>query len=130
MPRSPTRPLTFLSRMAIKMHRIDFPVLATRFGIPPLGGSRAKPPKGGTPNAFFCHIPRIVALGLVLLIFDGCKPKEIQILLGPSQALSSVLAEEAARLAGAKKQVALITADASWGPPSVLEQALKRALKK
>jgi len=41
-----------------------------------------------------------------------------------------VLAEEAARLAGAKKQVALITADASWGPPSTLEEALKRAFKR
>jgi len=41
-----------------------------------------------------------------------------------------VLAEEAARLAGAKKQVALITADTSWGPPSTVEEALKRALKK
>jgi len=50
--------------------------------------------------------------------------------LGPSEALSSVLAEEAVRLAGAKKQVALITADASWGPPSTLEEALKRALKR
>jgi hypothetical protein len=41
-----------------------------------------------------------------------------------------VLAEEAARLAGAKKQVALITPDASWGPPSVIEEYLKGALKK
>ena len=72
----------------------------------------------------------MAALGVALLMLPACKPKEIQILLGPSQALSSVLAEEAARLAGAKKQVALITADASWGPPSALEEALKRALKK
>ncbi len=73
---------------------------------------------------------KIAALVLVLLITPACKPKEIQTLLGPSQALSSVLAEEAAHVAGAKKQVALITADASWGPPSTLEEALKRALKR
>jgi len=88
------------------------------------------PPKGGTPNAFFCHTPSIAALGMALLMLPACKPKEIQILLGPSQALSTVLAEEAARLAGPKKQIALITADASWGPPSALEETLKRALKK
>jgi len=41
-----------------------------------------------------------------------------------------VLAAEAARVAGPKKQIALITPDASWGPPSSLEEALKRALKK
>jgi len=54
----------------------------------------------------------------------------MQALLGPSQALVSVLTEEAVRLAGAKRQVALITHDASWGPPSTAEEALKRALKK
>ena len=69
-----------------------------------------------------------VALSLLLIV--ACKPKEIQALLEPSQALSSVVAEEAARLAGAKKQVSLITHDASWGAPSNAEEAIKRALKK
>ena len=76
---------------------------------------------------------RIADFGLaVLLLFllPGCKPDKIQVLLQPSQALSSVLAEEAARLAGTKKQVALITSDGSWGPPSTVEEALKSALKK
>src|SRR2546422_10716798 len=100
------------------------------FGVPPLGGPVPVPPKAGTPNAFFCHTPSIATLGVALLMLPACKPKEIQILLGPSQALSTVLAEEAARLAGPKKQIALITADASWGPPSALEETLKRALKK
>ena len=44
--------------------------------------------------------------------------------------MSSVLAEEAAVLAGAKKEVALITHDPSWGPPSSLEEGLKGALRK
>jgi len=82
--------------------------------------------------AFFGRASRIATSGLplLLLLLPACKPKEIQTLLGPSQALSSVLAEEAARVAGAKKQIALITADASWGPPSALEEALKHALKR
>ena len=76
---------------------------------------------------------RIADFGLALLLlflFPACKPKEVQVLLEPSQALGSVLAEEAVRLAGTKKQVALITPDASWGPPSTVEEALKSALKK
>jgi hypothetical protein len=60
----------------------------------------------------------------------GCKPKPTQILLGPSKALTAVLAEEAASVAGAKKQIALITHDASWGPPSTVEEALGHLLKK
>jgi hypothetical protein len=74
----------------------------------------------------------IATLGLAVLLFlvPACKPKEIKALLEPSQALSSVLAEEAVRLAGAHKQVALITPDASWGPPSNVEEALKGTLRK
>ncbi len=71
------------------------------------------------------------AFGLaILLSFPGCKPQALQTLLEPSEALASVLADEAARIAGTKKQVALITPDASWGPPSLVEQELKAALKK
>ena len=110
--------------MVIRMHRTDSPVCATP-GQPDLFSisDSLRPAALGF---------RIAACGLPLLLclVPACKPKETQTLLGPSQALSSVLAEEAARLAGAKKQVALITADASWGPPSALEEALKRALKK
>jgi hypothetical protein len=67
---------------------------------------------------------------VLVLISPGCKPKALQALLEPSQALSSVLAEEAVRVAGTKKQVALITPDASWGPASTVEESLKAALKK
>ncbi len=70
-------------------------------------------------------------LALVLLpLLPGCQPKEVQALLEPSQALGAVLAEESLRLAGANKQVALITHDASWGAPSSAETALRTALKK
>ena len=110
--------------MVTRMHRTDAPVRATRcqpdlFWI----SDSLRPSALGF---------RIAAFGLALLLFlvPACKPKEVRTLLGPSQALSSVLAEEAARVAGAKKQVALITADTSWGPPSTVEEALKRALKK
>jgi hypothetical protein len=64
------------------------------------------------------------------LLFLACKPSKLQELLQPSQALASVVAEESLRLAGPKKQVALITHDASWGTASVLEEALRAALKK
>ena len=77
--------------------------------------------------------PEVALYGLAFLLvclLPACKPKELQVLLEPSRALSTVLAEEAARVAGAKKQVALIIPDASWGPPSVIEEYLKSALKK
>jgi hypothetical protein len=63
-------------------------------------------------------------------LFTGCQPKEAKVLLEPSQALGVVLAEEAARAAGAKKQVALIEPDASWGTISPAETAFKDALSK
>src|SRR6266702_6701892 len=110
--------------MVIRMHRTDSPVCATPCQPDLFSITAALRP---SPLGF-----RIAAFGLPLLLclVPGCKPKEIKALLGPSEALSSVLAEEAVRLAGAKKQVALITADASGGPPSNLEEALKGVLKK
>lgn len=66
----------------------------------------------------------------LLLVLPSCKPKEVQALLEPAQALGSVVAEESLQLAGAKKQIALITHDASWGPASTVEEALRAALKK
>lgn len=70
-------------------------------------------------------------LGLLLFfLLPGCQPKEVQALLEPSQALGQVLAEEAVRLAGGNRSITLITHDASWGPPSTAEQALRAALKK
>ncbi len=56
----------------------------------------------------------------------AANPRRSQVLLEPSEALSSVLADEAVQLAGTKKQIALITPDASWGPPSTVEESLKR----
>jgi len=50
-------------------------------------------------------------------------------LLRPSEALGAVLAEEAAPLAGLKKQVAIISADASWGAGSTAEEAFKKFMK-
>jgi hypothetical protein len=65
-----------------------------------------------------------------VLLFLSCAPKETKVLLGPSEALGTVLADEAARVAGARKQVAIISPDASWGAVSVTEEAFKNALKK
>ena len=71
----------------------------------------------------------LASFGLALVL-PACKPKEMQALLQPSQALASVVAEETLRLAGPKKQIALITHDASWGPASTVEETLRDALKK
>jgi hypothetical protein len=67
----------------------------------------------------------VSALALV-----GCTPKMTQTLLQPPQALGVVLAEEAARAAGANHQVAVISPDASWGPVSEAETAFREAMKK
>jgi hypothetical protein len=66
----------------------------------------------------------------VLLAFAGCGSKEIRALLEPPQALGIVVATQAAHFAGAKKQVAVITPDANWGPPSTAETAFRAAMKK
>lgn len=75
------------------------------------------------------HLRRtwVLAAGLALLV--GCKRNETKTLLEPSQALSSVLAEEAIRAAGTNKKIAVISHDDSWGPPSPVEQAFKDALE-
>lgn len=64
-----------------------------------------------------------------LLLFLSCAPKETKVLLGPSEALGAVLAEEAAHVAGLKKQVAIISPDASWGAASTAEEAFKKSMK-
>ncbi|PWU17625.1 MAG: hypothetical protein C5B50_10925 [Verrucomicrobia bacterium] len=75
--------------------------------------------------------PRLIpALAATLLGLASCTPNETQTLLEPSRAIGIVAAEEAARLAGARKQVALILPDASWGPASSVEEALRAGLKK
>jgi hypothetical protein len=67
---------------------------------------------------------------LLLLLLAGCRPKEVRLLLQPSQALGEVLAEETVRLAGSHRSITLITHDGSWGPPSTAEQAFRAALQK
>jgi hypothetical protein len=79
-------------------------------------------------NRFLSHVVGCL-LGLALVV-SGCTPKETRDLLAPSEALGKVLAEEAAKAAGAKKQIVLINFDASWGPVSLTEKAFKAALAK
>jgi hypothetical protein len=67
---------------------------------------------------------------LLVLAFAGCTPKETRALLEAPQALGVVLAAEAAHAAGAKKQVMVISPDASWGPVSTAEEAFRTAMKK
>ena len=62
--------------------------------------------------------------------FTACTPKETKSSLQSGQALSAVLAEETVRAAGARKTVGVISPDASWGPPSSVEESFKVALKK
>lgn len=66
----------------------------------------------------------------LLLAFAGCGSKETRALLQPPQALGLVLADEAAHAAGAKKQIAVISPDANWGPLSTTEEAFRAAMKK
>ena len=72
----------------------------------------------------------VCGFAALLLTFAGCTSKETQALLQPPQALGLVLAAEAARAAGAKKVVAVISPDASWGPPSIAEEAFRAAMMK
>ena len=69
-------------------------------------------------------------LATLVLALAGCTSKETRALLQPPQALGNVLASEAARAAGAKKQVAVISPDANWGPTSTAEEAFRSAMKK
>jgi len=73
--------------------------------------------------------PKMVCLAGLALAFAGCTPDKTQTLLQPPQALGVVLAEEAARAAGANHQVAVISPDASWGPMSITETAFRAAMK-
>lgn len=63
------------------------------------------------------------------MVLLSCKPKEAKVLLAPSEALGTVLAEETTRIAGARKQVAIISPDANWGAVSTVEEAFRNALK-
>jgi hypothetical protein len=62
--------------------------------------------------------------------FVSCGPKPMQELLQPGEALAKVLSEETARTAGAKKRIALITHDPTWGTLSTVEESFRAAMKK
>lgn len=72
----------------------------------------------------------MAAVAFCSIAFSSCAPNQTKTLLQPSQALGTVLAEEAARLAGANKRVAIIVPDASWGATSTAEQAFTAAMDK
>ena len=66
----------------------------------------------------------------ILLTLTSCSPKEAQLLSKQSDALAVVLAQEAIRAAGPRKQIAVISPDASWGPVSTIEETFKAACSK
>ena len=72
----------------------------------------------------------VTLVALLSLSLTGCTSKQTQSLVQPSQALGTVLAEETIRAAGPKKQIAIISPDANWGPASEAEDSFKSALKK
>ncbi len=71
----------------------------------------------------------MVCLAALALAFSSCTPNKTKTALKPSQALGVVLAEEAARAAGANHQVAVISPDTNWGPMSIAETAFRAAMK-
>jgi hypothetical protein len=70
-----------------------------------------------------------LVLPAVLIVLASCQRDEAKTLLGPSQALGTVLAEEAMRAAGANKTIALILPDEHWGVASTVEESFKSALQ-
>ena len=75
-------------------------------------------------------IPLTLAAILVVAALAGCSSKETSALLQPAEALGTVVAEEAVRLAGQNKQIAVISPDANWGPMSLAEKTFRDVLKK
>jgi len=79
-------------------------------------------------------LPAVAKLSCLLALLPiavvSCKPKEIQALLRPADALGVVLARETAKTVGTRKQVVVITADARWGPVSTAEETFNATLKK
>src|SRR5437773_11598283 len=77
------------------------------------------------------RLPKLLCLMAVIpLAYTACTPKETQALLQPGSTLGAVLAEETIRAAGPKKNIAVITHDANWGPTSTVEEAFQAALRK
>jgi hypothetical protein len=65
----------------------------------------------------------------VALAFSSCSPKAPDV-VQPGRALGAVLAEETVQIAGPKKQIAIITPDANWGPVSQVEEEFRAVLTK
>lgn len=68
------------------------------------------------------------AITLLLLVAVSCSPKEDKLLLEPSQALGTVLAEETVQAVGTKKQIVLILPQ--WAVSSKAVKSFEAALKK
>ncbi len=90
---------------------------------------RINSPPGKGSALIRASLPRLLLITAALALFVSCKPSETKVLLGPSEALGTVLAEETARVAGTKKKVAVISPDASGGAVSTAEEAFRKALK-
>ena len=73
---------------------------------------------------------RVGLLALLGGVVASCAPKAAKELTSASEAIGQVLAEETVKLAGPKKQIAIITYDANWGPVSTAEESFKKTLKK
>ena len=76
------------------------------------------------------YAPRSTLHALLVLLLASCTPKKTQTLLQPAEALGTVLADEAVRAAGSKKQILLIAPDANWGSPSTVEKAFRSEVKR
>src|SRR3954463_8975491 len=83
------------------------------------------------PGLSYFEFPRYLLFTWTILVLTlpACTPKKTQELLEAPQSLGVVLAEEAARVAGTKKQIAIIS-PGNWGPPSTAEESFKDTLKK
>ena len=66
----------------------------------------------------------------ILVLLWGCTSKEEKSILQPSESLAPVLAEETVNAAGGNRKVAIISADATWGPVSPVERTFKATLQK
>lgn len=81
-------------------------------------------------RAFLFSIFTVCIAGGLCLVSVSCKKKEVQAWQDSSQALGAVLAEETAKAAGNKKEIALISPTPAGVAPSKVQEAFESALKK
>ena len=81
-------------------------------------------------NLPFSNSVRAFLLSAIAILLCSCKPSQTTTLLQPNQALGVVLAEEATRIAGPGKRIAIIEPDSHWGPVSLTEEVFKNTLTK